>query len=139
MQLSTVEAINQLGPYGQMFPEPIFDGIFELIDQRLIGGRHLKLLLKCSDSESFIDAIAFNVDLGEWPKYDIQQAHIAYRLDINVFRNRRTLQLMIEHLKGLDVPPAQTARFKITSPASGRVVQAAAAAPRGEGFPHETT
>jgi single-stranded-DNA-specific exonuclease len=82
-----------------MFPEPIFDGIFELVDQRLIAGRHLKLLLKPHDSENFIDAIAFNVESGEWPKYDMQHAHIAYRLDINVFRNRRTLQLMIEHLK----------------------------------------
>ncbi|MCD6047939.1 MAG: recJ [Gammaproteobacteria bacterium] len=100
LTLQTVEAVRALGPYGQAFTEPMFDGIFELVDQRLVGGRHLKLLLRAHNSESFIDAIAFNVDVDEWPKHDWRKARIAYRLDVNEFQNRRNLQLMVEHLVG---------------------------------------
>lgn len=101
LQLDTVSLINSLGPYGQGFPEPIFDGIFELVDQRLVGGRHLKMLLKPQDSQQCIDAIAFNVQEGEWPKYDVRHVTLAYRLDVNEFRNKRTLQLMVEHVQAL--------------------------------------
>lgn len=99
LHLNTVEAIYNLGPYGQGFPEPIFDGVFELVDQRIVGGRHLKLLLKPEASTECIDAIAFNVQEGEWPKYDLRYITIAYRLDVNVFKNKRTIQLMVEHLQ----------------------------------------
>ena len=44
------------------------------------------------------DGIAFNVDIKAWPNSQAKQVHLAYRLDVNEFRGKRTVQLMIEHL-----------------------------------------
>lgn len=85
------------GPWGQQFPEPVFDGEFELVQQRLVGERHLKLVVR-GDSGEALDAIAFNVDLELWPDPGVTRVHMAYRLDINLFRGRETVQLMVEHL-----------------------------------------
>ena len=45
------------------------------------------------------DAIAFNVDLERWPGDSVQIVHIAYRLDVNEFRGKRSLQLLVEQLQ----------------------------------------
>lgn len=101
MKLATVNEIRELGPYGQAFPEPLFDGVFELIDQRLVGGKHLKVSLRAQNSTTIVDGIAFNVDVNDWPNYQARQLHVAYRLDINEFQNRQNLQLIIEYLQCL--------------------------------------
>lgn len=98
LQLSTVSAIQQLGPYGQNFPEPLFDGVFTLLDQRLVAGKHLKVLLQCPNSEQTLDGIAFNIELNEWPNYQVKRLHIAYHITINHFRDRQSLQVIIQHL-----------------------------------------
>ncbi|NQX90425.1 MAG: single-stranded-DNA-specific exonuclease RecJ, partial [Halioglobus sp.] len=86
------------GPWGQHFPEPAFDGRFRVISQRLVGERHLKLVLMPGGTNVSVDAIAFNVDVDQWPDEAVQWVHLAYRLDINEFRGARTLQLVIEQL-----------------------------------------
>ena len=86
------------GPWGQHFPEPVFDGRFRLVDQRLVGDKHLKLVLQPAGSDDLLDAIAFNVDLDCWPAPAVEQVEIAYRLDVNEFRGQRNLQLVVEHL-----------------------------------------
>jgi len=86
------------GPWGQHFPEPVFDGCFTIVSQRLVGEKHLKLVLAHPDSQQLLDAIAFNVDLDIWPDQSVEQVEVAYRLDVNEFRGQRTLQLMVEHL-----------------------------------------
>ncbi|MCS5578457.1 MAG: single-stranded-DNA-specific exonuclease RecJ, partial [Alteromonas macleodii] len=58
--------LRQAGPFGQGFESPLFDGEFALLDQRLVGQKHLKMVLK-SDGANEVDAIAFNVDLKSWP------------------------------------------------------------------------
>ncbi len=98
LNISVANAIQNLGPYGQAFPEPLFDGIFEVIDQRLVGGRHLKLIVKPKESDQFLDAIVFNVETEEWPKYQVQRLSLAYRLDVNEFQNKRKIQLIVEHI-----------------------------------------
>ncbi len=98
LNLSLAEKLRDLGPYGQAFPEPLFDGIFDIVDQRIVGGRHLKLLLRLPQHENVFDAIAFNVEAGEWPQYQAHRVRMAYRLDINEFQNKRQLQLLAEHL-----------------------------------------
>lgn len=86
------------GPWGQHFPEPMFDGKFQIVSQRLVGEKHLKLVLFPAHGSVLLDAIAFNVDLDTWPDQSIEQVEIAYRLDVNEFRGQRTVQLMIEHI-----------------------------------------
>lgn len=98
--LTLAQELRDAGPWGQTFPEPLFDGEFKIIQQRIVGEKHLKLVLGFVQSDRIIDAIAFNVDLKQWPS-KAATARIAYRLDINEFRDRQTVQLMVEHLEAL--------------------------------------
>ena len=88
--LTTARKIAEAAPWGQGFPEPVFDGEFEIIDQRILGGRHLKLRLLKDDE--LIDAIAFyhNRLIEERMK------RMAYRIDINEYRGLEKVQLIIE-------------------------------------------
>ena len=96
--LALASELRFAGPWGQHFPEPMFDGQFRVLQQRLVGGKHLKMVLSPVDARLAIDAIAFNVDLEQWPNESAQTIHIAYRLDVNEFRGNRSLQLMVEYL-----------------------------------------
>lgn len=100
-QLELASELRFAGPWGQHFPEPVFDGHFNIVHQRLVGGKHLKMVLSLPGSDSLIDAIAFNVDLDTWPNESIEQVELAYRLDVNEFRGKRSVQMMIDHLKPL--------------------------------------
>lgn len=91
--------IREAGPWGQAFPEPIFDGAFKILNQRLVGTKHLKLTLTPSNSNQQLEAIAFNIDLKSWPNYQANHIHAAYRLDINEYLGRVTLQLIVEQLE----------------------------------------
>ncbi len=93
--------LRNAGPWGQGFTEPCFDGKFRIVQQRLVGEKHLKLVLEPEGGSVVIDAIAFNVDLQIWPNPNIQWAHVAFKLDINEFRNKQTLQLMVEYITPL--------------------------------------
>lgn len=96
LSLGTAELLADAGPWGQHFPEPVFEGLFDLINQRIVGEKHLKLTLKYGDV--LIDAIAFNVDLAQWPAPAARQIGAIYRLDINEFRGDRKPQLILETL-----------------------------------------
>jgi len=97
LQLELAEALRSAGPWGQGFPEPLFDGVFEVVSQRVVGDKHLKLVLCYPGDSRIFDAIAFNfIHKGSQP---LQRARIAYRLDVNEYRGQRSLQLMIEHLE----------------------------------------
>ena len=100
MTLPFAQLIRDAGPWGQNFPEPIFDDHFTLVQQRIVGEKHLKIVVE--KNGQLFDGIAFNIDIKQWPNANIQQVHLAYRLDINEFRNKRSLQLMIEHITALD-------------------------------------
>ncbi|QBY03597.1 single-stranded-DNA-specific exonuclease RecJ [Thalassotalea sp. HSM 43] len=99
LNLNFAELLKQAGPWGQNFPEPVFDNTFTVVQQRIVGDKHLKLVVQLGDL--VIDAIAFNVDLSQWPNHQCQSLHMAYKLDINEFRGRQTVQLMVEHLQAL--------------------------------------
>jgi single-stranded-DNA-specific exonuclease len=101
LQLALATELRFGGPWGQHFPEPTFDGRFVVVSQRLVGEKHLKLVLTPLDSDTLIDAIAFNVDLTFWPDPAVEQVEIAYRLDVNEFRGQRSVQLMVDHLVAL--------------------------------------
>ncbi|MCK3654286.1 single-stranded-DNA-specific exonuclease RecJ [Pasteurellaceae bacterium Macca] len=95
--LQTAELLRQSGPWGQHFPEPVFEGKFRILQQKLVGGKHLKMMVENSQG-MLLDAIWFNVDLRQFPDLSIKDAHIVYKLDINEFRGNRNIQLFIEHL-----------------------------------------
>ncbi|HSW68952.1 MAG TPA: single-stranded-DNA-specific exonuclease RecJ [Gammaproteobacteria bacterium] len=97
LSLESAEILREAGPWGQSFPEPVFDGVFQILEQRLVGGRHLKLTLSREDQP--IQAIAFNVDINQWPNYRCEFINIAYRLDVNEYRGKRSVQLIIEQLE----------------------------------------
>jgi single-stranded-DNA-specific exonuclease len=94
------QCLQEAGPWGQGFPEPLFDGEFQLMDQRLVGSKHLKMMVK-HESGILIDAIAFNIDLDLWPNAQCSHVNLAYKLDINEFRGRTSLQLMVEGMIAL--------------------------------------
>ena len=98
LNLTTAELIQNAGPWGQLFPEPVFEGVFEVVNKRIVGEKHLKMLLRNTDSDDVIDAIAFNTLDTDWP-VDTEKVKTVYRLDINEFRGNRTAQLMIEYIE----------------------------------------
>lgn len=90
--LECAEALRASGPWGQAFPEPLFDGVFEVHDRRIVGEKHLKLRL-APPGGAPLDAIAFNAaDLAA------TRVRAVYRLDVNEWQGVRRPQLVIEHL-----------------------------------------
>ncbi len=102
LTLATAELLREAGPWGQGFPEPSFDGVFEVLQQRLLGERHLKLVLGVPGRpQRLLDAIAFNVDGEFWRRCNASRIRAVYRLDVNEFRGQRNLQLIIDQLEPL--------------------------------------
>jgi single-stranded-DNA-specific exonuclease len=86
------------GPWGQGFPEPLFDGRFDLLDWRVVGERHLKMRVRPVGATQALDAIAFNQE----PLPGLSQAaqvELAFRLDVNVYQGYTQLQLLVEHMR----------------------------------------
>ena len=100
-ELELATTLRFAGPWGQHFPEPVFDGHFNIVSQRLVGEKHLKMVLSPLDSDDVIDAICFNIDPQQWPDESVAQVEIAYRLDVNEFRGQRSVQLMVEQLRAV--------------------------------------
>jgi single-stranded-DNA-specific exonuclease len=96
MGLDTAQLLKLAMPWGQQFEEPLFDDVFELIEQRIVGEKHLKMLVR--KEQQLFDAIAFNVDVEQWPDMNARSVHLAYRLDVNEFRGQVSVQLMVTAL-----------------------------------------
>lgn len=96
--LELARALRQAGPWGQHFPEPVFHGIFQVVQQRLVGERHLKLVLKTECGSVQLDGIAFNIDRDQWPNPTVRWAEVAYKLDVNEYRGQESVQLMVAHI-----------------------------------------
>lgn len=103
LNIDLAHLLQDAGPWGQQFPEPLFDNDFEILDQRLVGSNHLKLTLSLPQSGEPIDAIAFHVDLNSWPNHRAAYIHALYRVDINEYQGRRRLQLIIEAMEVVEV------------------------------------
>lgn len=98
MTMEVAQLLRDAGPWGQMFPEPLFDGRFRLLQQRLVGERHLKVMVEPVGGGPLLDGIAFNVDTACWPDNGVREVELAYKLDINEFRGNRSLQLIIDNI-----------------------------------------
>ena len=95
LTLDLAETLRAAGPWGQAFAEPLFEGEFEILEERIVGGHHLKLKLRGVGGTAVLDAIAFNH--GEAPTH-AEQARVVYQLDVNEYRGVRSLQLLVQHL-----------------------------------------
>jgi single-stranded-DNA-specific exonuclease len=92
--------LREAGPWGQHFPEPVFDGEFFLVQQKLVGEKHLKMTLAHdAHGQQLVDAIAFNIDPTCWPNSQAKKVRVAYKLDINEFRGNTTVQLLVDYLE----------------------------------------
>ncbi|HEV2614031.1 MAG TPA: single-stranded-DNA-specific exonuclease RecJ [Gammaproteobacteria bacterium] len=95
LTLENAQLLCDHAPWGQGFPEPLFEGEFEVLNQKLIQDKHLKLVLTHPAQSHGIEAMLFNY--GDTVK--TKNIKIAYRLDINHYNNQQKLQLMIEYLE----------------------------------------
>jgi single-stranded-DNA-specific exonuclease len=98
LTLDNAERLRDAGPWGQHFPEPAFDGRFEVRARRILKERHMKMGLCAQGSNRALDAIAFGLDPELWPEVG-QQIRVVYRLDVNEYQGVRRPQLVIEHLE----------------------------------------
>ncbi len=102
LSIETARALRGAGPWGQGFPEPIFDGDFSVVESRLVGERHLKLQLHGAGCASTsLDAIAFGFLGGASETLPVARGarvRLAYRLEINEYRGVERLQLNCQHL-----------------------------------------
>ena len=96
LSLETARILRDAGPWGQGFPAPLFDGRFTVLEQRVVGEKHLKMRVRPVGGSEPIDAIAFNTPV--LPE-GCREAHLAYRLDVNEFRGIESAQLIVEHVE----------------------------------------
>ncbi len=99
LDLTLAELVADAGPWGQGFPEPQFDGEFELIEQRVVGGSHLRLTLRSADGGRPLGGIAFSQSL---PDNAGDRLRLVYRLEVNEFRGRREAQLNVIQMQALE-------------------------------------
>jgi single-stranded-DNA-specific exonuclease len=96
LNLDTVAKLANAGPWGNGFAEPTFDGEFTLVNQRVVGQDHLKLVFALQDQ--LIDAIAFRQ-----PPLDGQpeRVRVVYKPALNDYGGQQTLQLMVEYIEAM--------------------------------------
>ncbi|CUX96522.1 single-stranded-DNA-specific exonuclease RecJ [Candidatus Doolittlea endobia] len=98
LSLTTAELLRDGGPWGQGFPDPLFDGRFRVLEQHLVGKKHLKLLLKPVTGGPMLDGVAFNIDSRLWPDNSVHTVELAYKLEVKEFHAHRSLQLLIQYI-----------------------------------------
>jgi single-stranded-DNA-specific exonuclease len=96
--LATAELLRDAAPWGQGFPEPLFDGCFELVDARVVGADHLKLRLRIAGGRRIVDGIAFR-QAERLGSARPARLRLAYRLAVNEYAGLRTAQLLVEYLE----------------------------------------
>lgn len=101
MTLSTARLLQQSGPWGQAFPEPVFEGTFTVLNRRIVGERHLKLQMRYEPEGKVVDAIHFFFEEALWPD-TTNSFKLAYKLAVNSYRGEESVQLIVEHAIPLD-------------------------------------
>ena len=96
LSLQVAEILRDAGPWGQGFPQPVFDGRFKLLQRRIVGNDHLKMVLNVEGK--YVDAIAFRTTDEDWPE-TVDEVKLVYRLDVNEFNGQRTAQLVVEYVE----------------------------------------
>ena len=102
LSMATALALRAAGPWGQGFPEPLFDGEFDIVDSRLVGERHLKLRLRAATGCETLDAILFGHVGGASEAHDVgrgARVRLAYRLEVNEWNGMEKIQLNCQYLE----------------------------------------
>lgn len=98
MTLELAELLQTAATWGQAFPEPVFHGIFDIIQVRIVGQQHLKLVLRKPNGNLLLDGIAFFVEKPEqW--LGLRVGNVAYKLDVNEFKGQRCVQLLVHYME----------------------------------------
>jgi single-stranded-DNA-specific exonuclease len=100
MTIEASEILKYASPWGQLFPPPVFDDTFKVLNWRIVGEKHLKLELVKPQTGVCYSAIAFNKTDENLPSSD-SDIRVVYRLDVNEFRGNRSLQLIVEHIEAV--------------------------------------
>jgi len=100
MTIETSEVFKYASPWGQLFPEPVFDDIFNIVNWRIVGEKHLKLDLARQETGEIFSAIAFNKTDADLPAGE-NSIRVVYKLDVNEFRGKRSLQLIVSHIESV--------------------------------------
>lgn len=106
--MDTARVLRSAGPWGQGFPEPVFDGVFDVQGTRIVGEKHLKLKLRANPHGETIDAIAFGYVGGATESASLRagaRVRVAYRLEVNEYNGTQSLQLNCQYLQV--TPPTQ--------------------------------
>lgn len=83
--------------WGRGFEPPLFSDQFDVEDQRVVGGAHLRLRLRPTTSKSSpVTSMLFR-HAGQLPP----RIRAVYRLDVNEWNGTRSLQLLVEHWEGV--------------------------------------
>lgn len=96
LNLEMALRLRHAGPWGQAFQEPLFDGAFVVLRQRVLGEKHVKMDLRTAIGDVKMDAIAFN-QAHCLPA--TERVHLAYRLDVNEYRGVVSPQLIVEQIQ----------------------------------------
>ncbi|MDF7670322.1 single-stranded-DNA-specific exonuclease RecJ [Orbaceae bacterium ESL0721] len=94
----TAKQIKESGPWGEGFPAPLFDGDFIIHQQRLIGEKHLRLVLEPEAGGMIINGVIFNINRQEWPDFSVKRVKIVYHLEVDEYRGNQAVQLLIRYM-----------------------------------------
>ncbi len=99
--LDTALAIESGGPWGQGFPEPLFDGEFGIVETRVVGERHLKLWVRPQPAMRPVEAIAFGYfdEAGATRPVAGARARIAYRLQSTTYGGAARAEMLAEYVQ----------------------------------------
>ncbi|MEP6940624.1 MAG: single-stranded-DNA-specific exonuclease RecJ [Rudaea sp.] len=96
LSLELAQQLRFAGPWGQAFPEPLFDGLFDIESTRTMGESHRRLNLRCAQSTRSVEAVQFNVDLAQVLPRTIRAV---YQLEVNDWNDRQQLRLLLRHVE----------------------------------------
>jgi single-stranded-DNA-specific exonuclease len=97
LTIENITLLERAGPWGQQFPEPSFDGVFKIVQKRVLKNKHLKLVLQSIQGGAFVDAIQFSSPFTSGLDHD--HVRVVYRPSVNEFRGNRSVQLLVDYLE----------------------------------------
>jgi single-stranded-DNA-specific exonuclease len=101
LDLPTARLLREAGPWGSAFPEPTFDGEFDVVESKILGGKHVKLFVRAHPKARPVEALVFGylAEEGRQPPGEGERLRLVYRLDINHYLGTERAQLLVEHLE----------------------------------------
>jgi len=96
--IELARALSAGGPWGQAFPEPMFDGEFDVESWKIVADKHLKFRLRRDGLGAALDGIQFNAALTEKPP---RRMRAAYQLNLDEWQGTLRLQLLLRHVEAV--------------------------------------